>query len=177
MTTERNTDETLHPRRPRGLQETGRREGGQRRGDPQRAHGEGNRSPRVAGRWRQRGRLREGMAEAPRRRAPPPCGGCRPQAPRAAASSRPEPHLGGEAMTARTISGAERHENLQSFEDTFAGLEGVADEHVTALRRASTTTTSRSPYPQSDDPLSQAAYTAAALRGLAEAVAALQGAA
>jgi len=35
----------------------------------------------------------------------------------------------------------------------------------------------RSFYPSADDPLGQAAYTAAALRGLAEAVAALQGAA
>ena len=76
-------------------------------------------------------------------------------------------------MTARTIIEAERHANLQVFEETFAGLEGVADEHVTALRRASTTRPG-SPYPQSDDPLGQAAYTAAALRGLAEALAALQ---
>jgi hypothetical protein len=77
-------------------------------------------------------------------------------------------------MTARTIIEAERRENLQSFEDTFATLEGVTDEHVTALRRA-TTTGGASRYPLSDDPLAQAAYTAAALRGLAEAVAALQG--
>jgi hypothetical protein len=35
----------------------------------------------------------------------------------------------------------------------------------------------RSFYPSADDPLGQAAYTAAALRGLAEAVAAMQGAA
>jgi hypothetical protein len=33
----------------------------------------------------------------------------------------------------------------------------------------------RSFYPSADDPLGQAAYTAAALRGLAEAVATLQG--
>jgi hypothetical protein len=77
-------------------------------------------------------------------------------------------------MTARTIIEAERHENLVAFEETFARLEGVADEHVTALRRASTARPGF-PYPQSDDPLGQAAYTAAALRGLAEAVAALQG--
>jgi hypothetical protein len=32
-----------------------------------------------------------------------------------------------------------------------------------------------SPYPQSEDPLGQAAFTSAAMRGLAEAVAALQG--
>jgi methyl coenzyme M reductase gamma subunit len=79
-------------------------------------------------------------------------------------------------VTARTIVEAERHENLVAFEETFARLEGIADEHVTALRRASTTRPG-SPYSQSDDPLGQAAYTAAALRGLAEAVAALQGAA
>jgi hypothetical protein len=78
-------------------------------------------------------------------------------------------------MTARTIVEAERHENLVAFEETFASLEGVGDEHVTALRRASTSTASRVRFPQSDDPLSQAAYTAAALRGLAEAVAKLQG--
>jgi hypothetical protein len=77
-------------------------------------------------------------------------------------------------MTARTIVEAERHENLVAFEETFARLEGVADEHVTALRRPSTTRPG-SPYPRSDDPLGHAAYTAAALRGLAEAVAALQG--
>jgi hypothetical protein len=46
---------------------------------------------------------------------------------------------------------------------------------LTALRRASTTTARRSYYPLNDDPLGQAAYTAAALRGLAEAVATLQG--
>jgi hypothetical protein len=78
-------------------------------------------------------------------------------------------------MTARTIIEAERHENLESFEETFATLEGVTDGHLTALRRASTATASRADFPQSDDPLSQAAYTAAALRGLAEAVATLQG--
>jgi hypothetical protein len=78
-------------------------------------------------------------------------------------------------MTARTIIEAERHENLEAFEETFATLEGVTDEHVTALRRAASSTASRSNYPQSDDRLGQAAYTAAALRGLAEAVATLQG--
>jgi hypothetical protein len=78
-------------------------------------------------------------------------------------------------MTARTIIEEERHENLAAFEETFANLEGVTEEHVTTLRRASTTTGSRSPYPLSADPLGQAAYTAAALRGLAEAVATLQG--
>jgi hypothetical protein len=78
-------------------------------------------------------------------------------------------------VTARTIIEQERHANLEAFEETFAGLQGVGDEHVTVLRRASTSTASRSRYPQSDDPLSQAAYTAAALRGLAEAVAKLQG--
>jgi methyl coenzyme M reductase gamma subunit len=77
-------------------------------------------------------------------------------------------------MAARTIIEAERHANLEAFEETFAKLEGVTDEHVTALRRASTMRPG-SPYPQSDDPLGQAAYTAAALRGLAEAVAVLQG--
>jgi hypothetical protein len=77
-------------------------------------------------------------------------------------------------MTARTVIETERHENLVAFEEIFAGHEGVGDEHVTALRRASTTRPG-SHYPQSDDPLAQAAYTAAALRGLAEAVATLQG--
>jgi hypothetical protein len=78
-------------------------------------------------------------------------------------------------MTARTIIEAERVEQLAVFEEIFATLEGVTDEHVTALHRASTSTASRAGYPQSDDPLSQAAYTAAALRGLTEAVATLQG--
>jgi hypothetical protein len=78
-------------------------------------------------------------------------------------------------MAARSIIEAERHANLEAFEDIFAKLEGVTDEHVTTLRRATTTTPSRSRYPQSDDPLGQAAYTAAALRGLAAAVATLQG--
>ena len=77
-------------------------------------------------------------------------------------------------MTARTIVEAERHENLRAFEETFAKLGGVNEEHVTALRRASTTRPG-SHYPHSDDPLAQAAYTAAAMGGLAEAVAALQG--
>ena len=70
---------------------------------------------------------------------------------------------------------ARRLERLEAFEETFAKLEGVTEEHVDTLRKAATTTASRSPYPQSDDPLGQAAYTAAALRGLAEAVATLQG--
>jgi len=78
-------------------------------------------------------------------------------------------------MTARTIVEEERRANLPAFEETFAVLQGVTDEHVTTLRRASTTTASRSSYPQSDDVLGQAACMAAALRGLAEAVAALQG--
>jgi hypothetical protein len=50
-------------------------------------------------------------------------------------------------MTARTIVEAERHENLVAFEETFAKLEGVTDEHVTTLCRASSTTASTSPYP------------------------------
>jgi methyl coenzyme M reductase gamma subunit len=77
-------------------------------------------------------------------------------------------------MTAQTIVEAERHANLEAFEEAFAKLAGVSDEHLTTLRRASTTRPG-SPYPQSDDPLGQAAYTAAALRGLAEAIATLQG--
>jgi hypothetical protein len=77
-------------------------------------------------------------------------------------------------MTARIIIEAERHENLKRFEQTFAKLEGVTEERVAALRRAPTTRLG-SYYPSSDDPLGQAAYTAAALRGLAEAVSALQG--
>ena len=80
-------------------------------------------------------------------------------------------------MTARTIIEAARHENLEAFEEIFATFEGVTDEHVTNLRRAVTTRGRASRYPLSDDPLAQAAYTAAALRGLAEAVAALQGSA
>ena len=78
-------------------------------------------------------------------------------------------------MAARTIIEAERRENLEAFEETFYKLEGVTTEHLTALRRASTTTGLRSFYPLADDPLGQAAYTAAALRRLAEAVATLQG--
>jgi hypothetical protein len=78
-------------------------------------------------------------------------------------------------VTARTIVEEERHANLRVFEETFAKLEGVTEEHVRTLRRASTTAGRSSHYPLSDDPLGQAAYTAAALRGLAEAVAALQG--
>jgi hypothetical protein len=77
-------------------------------------------------------------------------------------------------MTARIIIEAERHENLKRFEQTFAKLEGVTEERVAALRRAPTTHLG-SYYPSSDDPLGQAAYTAAALHGLAEAVATLQG--
>jgi hypothetical protein len=42
-------------------------------------------------------------------------------------------------MTARTIVEAERFENLAAFEETFAGLKDVTDEHVAQLRKASTT--------------------------------------
>ena len=77
-------------------------------------------------------------------------------------------------MTARRIIEEEYVGNLEAFEETFAKLEGVTEEHVTTLRRASTTHPGAY-YPQSNDPLGQAAYTAAALRGLAEAVATLQG--
>ena len=78
-------------------------------------------------------------------------------------------------MTARTIVERECHEHLEAFEETFSRLEGVTAEHVATLRKASTSTATRSYYPQSDDPLGQAAYIAAALRGLAEAVATLLG--
>ena len=77
-------------------------------------------------------------------------------------------------MTARTIVENERHANLAAFEETFAKLEGVTEEHVTNLRRARSTQGTKQPYPVTSDALAQAAYTAAALRGLAEAVAALQ---
>ena len=78
-------------------------------------------------------------------------------------------------MTARSVVETERHENLAAFEETFSKLQGIAEEHVIALRRAATTTATRSFYPSADDPLGQAAYTAAGLRGLAEAVVTLQG--
>jgi hypothetical protein len=77
-------------------------------------------------------------------------------------------------MTSRSIIEEERHENLAAFEEAFAELEGVTEEHLFTLRRARTTTASASPYPTVGDPLGQAAYTAAALRGLAAAVATLQ---
>ena len=77
-------------------------------------------------------------------------------------------------MTAPGIIEQERLENLAAFEETFANLEGVTDEHLEDLRRASTTTGSGSPFPEPRDTLGHAAYTAAALRGLAEAVAAVQ---
>ena len=77
-------------------------------------------------------------------------------------------------MTSRHIIQEEYVGSLEAFEETFAKLDGVTEEHVTTLRRASTTTASKTAYPQSDDLLGQAAYTAAALRGLAEAVATLQ---
>ena len=76
-------------------------------------------------------------------------------------------------MTSRSIIEAERHANLEAFEETFATLEGVTEEHMTALRRATTAAGGGSRYPSNSDPLEQAAYTAAALRGLVEAVAAL----
>jgi hypothetical protein len=77
-------------------------------------------------------------------------------------------------MTSRSIIEEERHENLAAFEEVFAKLEGVTEEHLFTLRRASTTMGGASPYPIVGDPLGQAAYTAAALRGLAAAVATLQ---
>ena len=77
-------------------------------------------------------------------------------------------------MTGRSIIEEERLANLDAFEETFATLEGVGEEHVRTLRRAITARPG-SHYSRIDDPLGQAAYTAAALRGLAEAVAALQG--
>jgi hypothetical protein len=78
-------------------------------------------------------------------------------------------------MTSRHIIEEEYVGSLEAFEETFAKLDGVTDEHVSTLHRASTTTASKSAYPQSDDLLGQAAYMAAALQGLAEAVATLQG--
>jgi hypothetical protein len=84
----------------------------------------------------------------------------------------------GRRCATRDAGGAswtQTYENLAAFEETFTRLEGFADEHVTTLRRASSTRGGASRYPLGDDPLAQAAYTAAALRGLAEAVAALQG--
>jgi hypothetical protein len=77
-------------------------------------------------------------------------------------------------MTSRAIIEEERQENLAAFEEMFSELEGVTEEHLFTLRRASTTMGGASPYPTVGDPLGQAAYTAAALRGLAAAVATLQ---
>ncbi len=77
-------------------------------------------------------------------------------------------------MTARGIIATEREENLAAFEEAFAKLQGVTEEHVTTLRRARTTRGSAVPYPVIGDDLAQAAYVAAALRGLAEAIAVLQ---
>jgi hypothetical protein len=76
-------------------------------------------------------------------------------------------------MTAPGIIDQERCESLDAFEEIFANLRGVTEEHVATLRKA-TTTMGGADYPPVKDPLAQAAYTAAALRGLAEAVAVLQ---
>ena len=78
-------------------------------------------------------------------------------------------------MTSPHIIQEEYVGSLEAFEAIFAKLEGVSEEHLSTLRRASTTTASRAAYPQSGDALGQAAYMAAGLRGLAEAVAVLQG--
>ena len=77
-------------------------------------------------------------------------------------------------MTARGIIESERHENLAAFEEVFGQLEGVNPEHVESLRKATTTTGGAARFPSTKDPLAQAAYTAAALRGLAGAIAASQ---
>jgi hypothetical protein len=90
------------------------------------------------------------------------------------AASRAAPLLIGAAERTKQSS-APRAGLHSTFVSHLAKLEGVTDEHVATLRKASTTTASRSNYPYSDDSLRQAAYTAAALRGLAEAVATLQG--
>jgi hypothetical protein len=77
-------------------------------------------------------------------------------------------------MTSRSIIEEERHENLAAFEEAFAELEGVTEEHLFTLRRARSSMPGAAHYPRWDDTLGQAAYTAAALRGLAAAVATLQ---
>jgi hypothetical protein len=77
-------------------------------------------------------------------------------------------------MTVRSIIEEERHENLAAFEEAFAKLEGVTEEDLNYLRRARSSMPGAPNYPRVDDPLGQAAYTAAALRGLAAAVATLQ---
>ena len=76
-------------------------------------------------------------------------------------------------MTSISIIEAERVENLAASEEAFPKLDGVTEEHVRTLRRARTTRGVAS-YPAVGDAVGQAAYTAAALRGLTEAIAALQ---
>jgi hypothetical protein len=77
-------------------------------------------------------------------------------------------------MTAPTIIEAERVANLELFEEALAALEGFTPEHLEDLGRASTTTGSAAPFPETRDTLGQAAYTAAALRAMAEALVAQQ---
>jgi hypothetical protein len=73
-------------------------------------------------------------------------------------------------MTAPAIIRAQRTENLGAFEEALMQLEGVTEETLDALRRASTTRGFHVPYPAESDLVANQAYVAAALKGLAEAL-------
>jgi len=76
-------------------------------------------------------------------------------------------------VTSKSIIEAERVENLAAFEEAFPKLDGVTEEHVRTLRRARSTR-GLVPYLAIGDDMAQAAYVAAALRGLTDAIAVLQ---
>ena len=71
-------------------------------------------------------------------------------------------------MTAPQVIRAQREENLDGFEAALTQLVGVTEEHANALRRSATVGGGRAFYPKDTDLVGQSAYTAAALRAIAE---------
>jgi hypothetical protein len=72
------------------------------------------------------------------------------------------------------LKAREQLQLLERLEALEEGLEQRKGSAAMGLNRRLESAALRSFYPSADDPLVQAAYTAAALRGLAEAVSVLQ---
>ena len=73
-------------------------------------------------------------------------------------------------MTAPWVIHQQREDALNQFEGTLMQITGVQEEHLDALRAASSSSPGSPIYPKVGDPVGMAAYQAAALAALAAAL-------
>lgn len=73
-------------------------------------------------------------------------------------------------MTAPSVIHDQRAQDLAAFRAVLQQLEGVSEEHLEHLARSGSSSYGSPPFPKYNDPVGVAAYQAAALRAITEAI-------